>query len=471
VIDRTEPGERAGELTTAFPRAGAHETARPPLWRRLRNALPEHVVPTSSALVGNFLITGGLGFFYWLIAAHYFATEAVGFAAALVSAMMFLSVFASAGLGTLIIREAPRYLGRELSMVGTGVVGAGAIGAVLGLLFAVVISQVSVSFRHLAFAQNAAAFAFGVGLTAAVLVLDQCLAGLLNGKVLVARGMTFSLVKLVAVLAAGVWFGHHSGMLIFLTWVLGDLVAVAVLLVAAVRRDVIRDWWPREWRLLRELIPHAVGHQLMNIGLLAPSWAMPIIVTLLLSAESNAAFYVASIITAPGLYIPSAMAFSLFAVAVQNPGRLAHQLQTTLALSFGAAAIAAIGVLLFGRLVLTLFGQAYVDEGNTALVVLTLGMFPLTIKVHFANIRRIQGHTLSGALVILAGSVLELLAGGIGALFDGVDGVALGVLIALTAEAGVMLPTVLRAVRSHPGGGQTAPNDGPGGDSAPSPNE
>lgn len=412
-----------------------------------RPALPEHVVPTSSALVGTFLITGALGFVFWLIAAHYYTTAEVGFAAAAVSAMMFLSIFAMAGLGTLMIREAPRYPDRELALVGTGVVGTGILGALLGLGFCLIMPQVATSFRYLAFPQNAAAFAFGVGLTTAVLVLDQSLVGLLRGKVLVARGLTFSVVKLVAVLAAGIWFGDHTGMLIFVTWVLGDVVSVLVLAAFAVRRGMVGAWLPREWRLLAEMLPRAAGHHLLNVGLLAPSWATPVIVTVLLSVELNASFYVAQMITAPGLYIPGALAFSLFAVAVRSPGKLAHQVRTTVGLSFAAATAAAIGVLILGRFVLSLFGPEYVEHGSTALITLTLVMFPLSVKVHFANLRRIQGRTLNGSIYILGGSALELVAAAIGAVADGINGVALGVLIAITVEALIMGPTVLRALR------------------------
>jgi O-antigen/teichoic acid export membrane protein len=415
--------------------------------RRRIPALPEHVVPTSGALVGTFLITGAFGFIFWLVAARFFSTAEVGFAAAAVSAMMFLSIFAMAGLGTLMIREAPRYPDRELALIGTGVVGTAMLGVLLGLGFSLIMPQVATSFRYLAFPQNAAAFAFGVGLTTAVLVLDQSLVGLLQGKVLVARGLTFSVVKLVAVLAAGIWFGDHTGMLIFLTWVIGDVVSVLVLASYAVRRGLVHSWLPREWRLLAEMLPRAAGHHLLNVGLLAPSWATPVIVTAVLSAELNASFYVAQMITAPGLYIPGALAFSLFAVAVRSPGKLPHQVRTTVGLSLVAAAAAAIGVLLLGRFVLSLFGPEYVERGSTALIALTLIMFPLSVKVHFANLRRIQGRTLSGSVYIVGGAILELVAAGIGAVVDGIDGVALGVLIAITIEALIMGPTVLRALR------------------------
>ena len=444
--DRTPP-------LAAQPPSGLDGSAASRWLRRrlsLVKHLPEHVVPTGGALVITFLITGGLGFLFWLVAAHYFPTGEVGFAAATVAAMMFLAICSMVGLGTMMMGESARYPGREIPLIGTGVLVTGLLGTAVGLLFAVVISQVSVSFRYLAFPQNALAFAFGTGLTTAVLVLDQSLVGLLERRALVIRGVTFSGVKLVAVLAAGPWFGDHTGMLIFATWVLGDVVSLILLGVIAARRRQLAVWAPTEWRLVRELLPHAPGHHLMNVGLLAPSWATPVLVAVLLSPELNASFYVAQMITAPGLYIPGALAFSLFAVAVRGPGHLTHQIRTTVALSFAAAAAAAVGVVLLGRLVLGWFGEQYVIDGGTTLVILTLLMFPLTIKVHFANLRRIEGRTINGASYVLAGGVLELVGAAIGAQLGGIDGVALGVLVAIAIEALVMGPTVFRALRGSP---------------------
>lgn len=393
------------------------------------------------------MVTGALGFAYWLIAARFFATRDVGFAAALISAMMFLSIAAMSGIGTLLIREAPYHRQQERALIATGVFSTAALGVLFAFAFVLVVPQVAVTFRPLLYPQNALVFVLGVSMTTGVLVLDQALVGLLRGKFVLIRGTIFSVVKLSAVLVAGFWFGDRSGILIFATWILGEAVSILVLVLYAVRRRSVHAWRPKEWQLLRRLMPKALGHHLMNVGLLTPSWALPILVTGLLSAELNASFFVAQVLTAPGLFIPGALAFSLFAVAVRSPGELPHQLRTTLRLSFGAAAINSIGVLLVGPFVLSLFGTSYVEQGSVALILLTLMMFPVTVKVHYANLRRIEGRVMAGAIYTVAGAVLELAFAAIGALTAGIVGVAIGVLIAMLIEALVMAPTVLRALR------------------------
>lgn len=436
--------------------------SRLPLHRSLP-ALPKHILPTSGSLVGSMLVTGLLGFIYWLVAARFFSPGDVGLAAAVISAMIFLAIFAMLGLGTLIVREAPRFPGQQLALIGTGVAAAGLLGVVLGLAFALLAPMAAYSLRDLSInLQNAVAFAFGVGLTTSVMVLDQCLIGLMRGDLQLVRNGIFAVIKLVAVLIAGLFYGHHSGMLILLTWIVGDVVSVLVLGAYAARRGALGRALPRAWSTLGRVLPHAAGHHMLNVGLLAPSWALPVIVTAILSAERNASFFVAQLITGPGLFIPGALAFTLFAVAARSPEELHHKVRTTLALSFGASIAAAIGVLLLGRFILGLFGRTYVEEGTLALFALTLIMFPLTVKVHFANLRRLEGRMVTGSIFILGGALLELGFAAAGAIVAGINGVAFGVLIATSIQAIGMAPTVIRAARDdgpeivHAAGGPVA---------------
>ena len=421
--------------------------------RRARNAirsipLPKHILPTSGSLVGTMIVTGGFGFIYWLVAAKYFSPESVGLAGGAVAAMILLAIFGMLGLGTLLVRESPHYPQRQAGLIATGVAAAAIVGAMLGLGFALLAPVLFPSFRELSASVPAVLlFVVGVSLTTAVMVLDQCLVGALRGDLQLIRNLIFALAKLIALVIVGQFIGGGGGLAVVATWVFGD--AVSVLLLAAYwgRRIPIRRARPGEWGLLRRLMPLALGHHMMNVGLLAPSWALPVIVTATLSAERNAGFFVAQLVTGPGLYIPGALAFSLFAVAARSPEQLHHKVRMTLALSLAAAVAAAIGVIVFGRFILGLFGPSYVEDGSIALIALTLTMFPLTVKVHFANLRRLQGRLLGGSAIIVGGAILELVMPAIGAIVWGIAGVSIGVLFAMTLQALVMLPTVIRAAR------------------------
>lgn len=419
---------------------------------RARDALraipfPKHILPTSGSLVGTMIVTGGFGFIYWLIAAKYFSPESVGLAGGAVAAMILLAIFGMLGLGTLLVRESPHYPQRQAGLIATGVAAAAIVGAMLGLGFALLAPVLSDSFRELSASVPAVLlFVVGVSLTTAVLVLDQCLVGALRGDLQLIRNLTFALAKLIALVIVGQFIGG-GGLAVVATWVIGDAVSVLLLAAHWARRIPVKRALPREWGLLRRLMPHALGHHMMNVGLLAPSWALPVIVTATLSAERNAGFFVAQLVTGPGLYIPGALAFSLFAVAARSPEQLHHKVRMTLALSLVAAVAAAIGVFVFGRLILGLFGPSYVEDGSIALIALTLTMFPLTVKVHFANLRRLQGRLLGGSAIIVGGAILELVMPAVGAIVWGIAGVSIGVLVAMTLQALVMLPTVVRAAR------------------------
>jgi len=66
------------------------------------------IVSNAGSLVATQLVTSGLGFLFWLVAARWFSPAGVGFAAAAISAMTLLGTFGMLGLGTLLMGELPR---------------------------------------------------------------------------------------------------------------------------------------------------------------------------------------------------------------------------------------------------------------------------------------------------------------------------------------------------------------------------
>ena len=80
--------------------------------QQLRSKLTQAGMPdmlhNASSMIGTTVITSGLGFAYWWLAARLFAQAQVGFASALIAAMGLLSTFGIVGLGTLLMSELPR---------------------------------------------------------------------------------------------------------------------------------------------------------------------------------------------------------------------------------------------------------------------------------------------------------------------------------------------------------------------------
>lgn len=403
----------------------------------------------SGSLVGTTAITSVLGFAYWWIAARQFPPEAVGLASASISAMILLGNICMLGFGTLLIGELPRQSGKEVSLINAALILVGVVGGCVGIVFAIVAPIVSADFRVLsASIQDIALFAVGVSLTAITLVLDQALIGLLRGELQLWRNTLFAVAKLVALLVAGLWLSYRVGLTIYAMWAIGNVISLAVLAGFVVLKG---NWHGKgylpNWALLGKMKSSALQHHILNLMLQAPPLILPVLITVILSAKVNAWFYISSTIAAFVSFIPLALATVLYATSSAQPATLAQKARLTLSLALVACMLANFVLLLCARQLLGLFGQAYADQASWSLRILGLGAFPLIIKTHYITIKRIQGRLAQAILLIAVGGFLEVGAPALGAHFDNLLGLSLGLIIALCVEAAFMARAVYKAIQ------------------------
>lgn len=418
---------------------------------RLRSAANRDLLVNASSMVGTTVITAGLGFIYWWLAARQFPQEAVGFASALISAMGLLGTLGVLGLGTLLIGELPRQPGRGGPLITTGVLVAGGLSGLLGLLFAVVAPALSPEFRGLAGGlAPAALFALGVALTALTLVLDQAVIGLLRGGLQFWRNTIFAVVKLAVLLLLGLWAASSGGMAIYNTWTLGNLISLAALgLLAAAQGLRVRAHWP-EWDVLRRLPGAALGHHALNLALQLPGLALPVVVTALLSAELNASFYMAWLSLHLVFAIPYTLTTVLYAVGVADRATFAHKLRLTLGMAVTLGVLSNIVLWLGADLIMGVFGPSYAEQAAWTLRIMGLAVFPLIIKDHYVAIRRVQEQIPRAAVLAMVGSALELGLAAVGASLAGLTGLSVGFVIAVAVEGLLTARTVYAAAVPPP---------------------
>jgi hypothetical protein len=96
---------------------------------------------------------------------------------------------------------------------------------------------------------------------------------------------------------------------------------------------------------------------------------------------------------------------------------------------------------------------------RTALVVMAFAYFPIVFKQLYVAVARVGNRLRKAGAVCGTGAVLELCLTGVGGYFDGLTGVSLGFLAAVTLQAVYYLPPVLRALR--PAGRHAPPPGSP----------
>lgn len=405
------------------------------------------LLSNAGSMMGSVVLTSALGFPYWWIAARTFSAGAVGFAAATISATSLLATCGTLGMGTFLTGELPRQSRDRGPVITTALAAAACAGLVLGLLFALVMPG-PLGLHAMDGRPGAVVlFAAGVALTSLTMVADQALIGLLRGGLQLRRNAIFAIAKLAALAAVGFSALSKGGLAIYTTTVVGMAISIVWLILAARREGAhLLRCRPRlgllwRWRLV------ATEHHVLNLALLAPARALPVIAAGVIGVTASAYYYTASLIMGVLAYGGVALTYALYAVAARDPGRLAHTLRFTIRLAFAILLLANLMLFFGAGVILRVFGPQYAAHGATVLRILGVDALLTIVKDHYVAIARIRG-TLGRATVVAgAGAVLEILFGAIGGALEGVTGLALGALVGLACQIAVMSPIVIRELR------------------------
>lgn len=405
------------------------------------------IIANASALIGTTAINSALGFAYWWVAARCFSAHDVGLAAASIAAMAFLGTLGVLGFGTLLIGELPRRPeDQHAPLIGTTALTAGVAGTLLGLGFAHAAALVAPNLAPLS--ANwwiSVFFAFGVGLTAIVAVLDQALIGLQQGGTQLWRNAVFAAVKLAALIPAAYLIAGRFELAIYAAWFVGLCASVGWLGWRALAQGQSpRDYRPRP-HLLRGLGRAAGAHHFLNLALQLSSLVLPLIVTAILSSAMNAYFYTAWMLAGFVFIGPIALSIALYAAAEESAEAVARKLRFTLTAAFSIGIVANIAFDIAAAPVLSIFGADYATHAAHPLVLIGFGIFPLIIKDHYVAICRIEGRVAGAAVLIALGSVLELALAAFGAWQGELTGLAIGWLVGVGVQAVAMTPALWRA--------------------------
>ncbi len=411
----------------------------------------------AGSLVGTTGVTSVLGFIYWWLAARQFPPTAVGFASTTISAMTLIGTLSILGLGTLLMGELPRQKGKEASLISAALILVGGVGGGGGIVFAVIAGGLSVDLHILgASTENILLFATGVSFSAIAILLDQALIGLLQGGLQLWRNTLFALAKLAALFWVSFWLSHKVGLAIYVTWIIGNGLSFAALAVFAVWKG---GWRGRtylpEWGGLRKLGRSALQHHALNLTLLAPGQLMTVLVTVMLSLQASAWFYVSLMLASFLFSVPIALTQVLYAAGSAQPALLARKMRLTLGLALAVSVLANGGLLLGAKNLLSLFGQSYVDQAVVCLRILGLFSFPLTIRNHYLAICRIQSRVAHALLPMVVGGVLEVGGAALGAHLGGLSGLSFGWFLAICVEAMLSARPVYKALRSSSASAET----------------
>ncbi len=424
--------------------------------RRLVSQLPgpiQTIAVSASSIVGATAATSLLGAVYWWLAARQFPAEAVGLASSAISAMTLIATLSSLGLGTFLMGALPSRPDGGRTLIAASLIISGGGAGVMAFAFAFAAPILSSDLDPLgAGPLPALVFAAGAALTAAGLVLDQALIGLLRGGLQLGRNVVLGVTKLGVLFLAGAVLARESGMDIYSAWVAGLVFSFLGLAPLLPIREMLAGVSVTRWV---QALPSAMAtawksmlsHQALNLALRLPIFLLPVLAVVLVSAVANASFYIAWLVVNLAFVAPGSLATVLYTVGSGDRDALAEKIRMTLKLALVLTVAATIVLLSVAGPLMSIFGKSYSENATTVLRILALSGIPILVKNHYVAVVRIQGRVRAAQPLVWFGTVLELALAAAGASAAGLEGLAVGWTAAVFVEGIIMYRPVREAAK------------------------
>jgi O-antigen/teichoic acid export membrane protein len=346
--------------------------------RMLRNAI---------YLIMNSGVQAALGFAFWIIAARFFDTTAVGCASSLISATTLLSILGLLGLNTTFIRYLPVAAQRN-RLITAGIVLVAVCSGVAAVVYVLLTPRLVPS---VAFVDRNAQMAVGVVLLTAATGIN-----LLTDSVFIAAGKSsynvisdgliggsFRIILILTLAGGGAFsiFGASS---------IGYAAAAIVSLLFMVW---VLKWRPSVlnfWLVLKPVLRFSGANYVGNVCNLLPGLVVPLIVINRLGATTEAYYYVAFQLAAV-LYTAIGAVEQAFLAEGASSGQIDRAIIVRSLRLLLAFCIPAFLLMLFSsHFVLAAFGAQYGAHAGGCLIVLASGILPQAANNWFLTVLRLS---------------------------------------------------------------------------------
>jgi O-antigen/teichoic acid export membrane protein len=367
----------------------------------IHRASSDSLVRNSLYLMSSTVVTSGLGYIFWVLAAHEFTSQEVGIASAVISLCSTAALLTYLGSSAMLIERLPRSEGSSewsatlfrVCLITAGVTALGTAAAVPLLLsskdYRLFFSTAS---PILVVVVGAAAWTL-VNLLGAAFISARRAGRLLSIQTVISVAKVLFILPLAAVGAGAMGLVD--------AWVASAVLGIgfgAVWLVPRMglgrrtgppthrRTDTLAEFRPRQSgppRHRRNLgLPNAdtafhwLGQHLTSAGGILIPLMLPILVVLRLGVAQNAYFYITEMMGAAFFMVSPSVASAVFAEGVRARSSM-RGLATKSLRVIAIFLTPAIAVMIAGgRLILGLFGASYATAGYTLLILLAISAIP-----------------------------------------------------------------------------------------------
>lgn len=394
------------------------------------------------ALVLSSVLSSGIGFLFWIAAAHTYDQAVVGRNSALIYAIMFLGGVAQLNMVNVLLRFVPVAGPRARRLVALAYLTGGVLAGLAGLVFALGVRWWSPELAGLLRGPAAiAGCAAACAVWAFFVMQDGVLTAVGRARLVPVENLMFSVLKLGLLVALAVSLPSGG---ITVSWMVATVVAVLsmsgyLFLRALPAHSGVHG---RTERLTPRLLAGYFSGDLLGATFwLACTQLLPVLVLGVLGARSTAVFAMAWTIAYALYLVPAAMGQSLVAHTAASVGpeevdaARAGVERRSLTLLVPVVAVLVVAA----PLVLRLLGPAYAEANRWALPLMALSALPNVVVA--AEVSRARVLRRVGLVAVLMGavSVLVLTLTLVLTPILGITGAGLALLTAQTVVAAALL--------------------------------
>ena len=404
------------------------------------------------SLMASSAASAVLGMAFWVLAARMFSPATVGRDGALIAALVELSTLCQLNFDNAMVRFLPAVRTRASRVLASAYAVTGAAAVVVGVAFVLLVPLVAEEFRFLTDEPLAGvSFVVALVLWGVFSLQDAALTAMRRATWVPIENGLFGVLKIAALpILLAVGTGHA----VFLAWTIPVVLLLAPVNILLFRRVIPahRVAPGPERSLLREIGRRGAARFLAQdyaASMLArlAATALPLLVVALLGAADNAYFAIPFTIVFAFDMLFLNVGVSLVAEGAMAEERVRH-LARAIVRRFVVLLVPGVAVMIVAApLLLAPFGGDYVEEGTTVLRILACASLARAVVALFVALERLGGRGMrilaveAALMVVLLGLVVPL------AESMGTEGVAVAWVVASTAVATTLIPSLTRSLR------------------------
>lgn len=353
-------------------------------------------------LILNMALMSLFGFIFWIIVARFYGEDAVGFSAAIISAMALIAALGGLGLSNALMRFMPRARKAE-DLINTCFT----ISVPVSLVFAAIfLAGLDIWSPILGFVSGnlifAAAFVTFTLATVLYRLVEATFVAKRRAEYIVIKNIVFSVIKIILPVIFILFF-HAFG--IFASWGVALTISLFISIYILLPK-VQRGYKPKptlNLNMFKKLWRYSGSNYLANLLSYAPAHVFPIIVINLLGPTDNAYFYIAWTMATFAFTIPTAVAGSLVVEGSHYEERQAEFIKKSFVFTFILLIPTVILFIFAGKWLMLVIGENYSIYSLGLLQILAISSLPLTINRIYGAILRLNYRLKE--LMIIAGFV------------------------------------------------------------------